>query len=273
MVDTTDAPKIPGVLRKKIGGIPVIAIVAVGVGVLAFVAWRLPSNQVGGAEEVSADTGDDPGEAFGGGLTETGDWTSETPLITNTTPQSQVVADNNNLWSKRAVEWLIAQGSNAGAAQLAISNYINGETLSYDEGELRDKAVKQFGLPPEPITPGNTLEAPARRQGNPPTTHVVKGSHDNSYTELADLYYGSHSDILIDSLQVANPGLGVSGPWVVGTQVKIPGRPSVAYYTTTKTIDTPAEIARKNATTESAIRQFNDQVHWPAKPGTRVRVR
>jgi hypothetical protein len=154
-----------------------------------------------------------------------------------------------------------------------LSRYVEGQDLSYTQGEMRDKAVGHFGLPPEPITPGSTKDAPGKRQGNPPITHTVKGSNDNTYTKLANLYYSRSDSAAIDLLQRDNVNrLGHAGPWPVGTRVTVPKWQSPKYAYARKGMTTLAQFAARNSVTKTAILEMNDGMKFPVKYKTRVRV-
>jgi LysM repeat protein len=268
---------IKALMSKKIGGIPYLYIAGLFVVVLMVVAMRMKSTTT--STENTPSTPSDEGESTTDAETEaSADYGfAATRGTVTVSDQSGVTTtatalDTNELWLKRAVEWLISSGIGAGEAQSAISKYLDGASLSYAEGQMRDKAVKEFGLPPEPITPGATAAAPGKRQGNPPCTHTIKGPNDNTFTKLALIYYSRQDGDAIDFLQAANTRLGHKGPFPVDTKVTIPKWKNPKYVTAKKGMTTLAQIASKNGVSQAMITELNDGVKFPVKVGKRVRV-
>jgi hypothetical protein len=182
--------------------------------------------------------------------------------------------DTNELWGRRAVEWLTANGFTLSMASTAVTKYLSGEPLSYQEGQARDKAVGHFGLPPEGLIPTSTSAAPtppASKQGTPPCNHTVRGARDNQPAELARVYYGIANADAINLIESKNPTL--TKPYRVGTVVRIPVYRDPKYYVATSACRTLYEIARKNGTTAAAVKELNPGKTFPVKVGTRVRVR
>lgn len=263
-------------LTKKVGGVPVVYLAALFVGILVVIAWRMkPAADQSGDPATGDDVEGDPSLANGVPVfiaNPTPPYSTPDPATTD-----PVTVDDNNRWAKRATEWLVATGqANGGDAQLAMNEYINGAQLSYAQGKLRDAAIKQYGIPPEPLTPGGT-SAPntiPTKQGNPPTTHVVKGSNDNDFWKLAKLYYGSDHYDYVNTLEVANLSIRKGRNHLpVGTSVKIPKYGAPKYFLTNIAGMSAQQIAQKNGTTAAAITEFNDSIKFPvARKGTRIRV-
>lgn len=271
-------------MDKKVAGVPVIYLVALFVGILAVVAWRMkPAN----AEE---EAGGDPASEDGlGGDPEE----YENPTFVANAPPAYVTPDSgdagignstintNEQWARKSAEWLVATGrATGGLALTTMYKYINGEQMSVAEGKLRDAAIKQFGTPPETFTPGQTnnpAEGIATKQGNPPTTHTVKGKNDNNFWKLAKLYYGSDHYDYVNFLEVANISIPKSKDKVTqafppGTKISIPKYAAPKYFLATGTVNTPQAIAARNSTTAAAIMELNDSVKWPAAKGQKIRV-
>ncbi|HWV44722.1 MAG TPA: hypothetical protein VN039_01665 [Nitrospira sp.] len=199
--------------------------------------------------------------------------TSVSTGSSDTGSTAAVSTATDQTWANTAIAWLITQGASVSMATNAIQKYLAGETLSLDEGKLRDKAIRQFGAPPESgyvqtSTAGYT--GPAVKQGNPPTTHTVKGKADNTPQELARLYYGMDNPDVVQYLIANNPSLVT--PYRVGQKVSIPRYHSPKYYKSTQRNNTFGEIARINGTTIAAIRSLNPTLISPVPVGTRVRV-
>lgn len=256
---------------KKVAGVPLLYIAA-GVGVvLLYLAIRSkPTNTdaVDTSEPVDTLTGD---ESLSGDA-------AMTPLVTNpifvANPSQAVVSENTNgLWSRQAIQWLISNGATAGDATTAIQKYLSGENLSYSEGQLRDAAVKEFGLPPEDFSSGRTLgyNGPAAKQGEPPTDHIVKGKSDNSFRELAQLYYGLSNADAVNLIAARNASL--VEPLATGVTVRIPEWHNPKYYRATSATRTLYAIARVNQTTPAKVQELNPGLTFPVRPSTRVRVK
>lgn len=277
----------PPVLRKKIAGVPVIVILGVVVLVLAVVAYRMRDTNAQDDEPVAA-SDDDQGYSDSALLAGSGDTSGYDAFVANgsitAAPADPADAADtpdptNEEWVRKATEWLVTtRNVSGGKAQSALTKYIQGDNLTYEEGSWRDLAIRQFGVPPEPIgAVGSTGAAPAKRQGNPPTKHVVKGSSDDSLSDLAQLYYGRKTNEIYDLLQNANKASGLerytpSAKIAAGTSVNIPKYTPPKYYTSTKTTNTSAEIARKNGISQTTLSVLNDGMKFPVKAGTRVRV-
>jgi hypothetical protein len=270
----------PSFMRRKVAGVPVVYLLGGVAVILAVLAYRMKDTtsqdapdpealevEAAGEDALLAGTGDTSGyDAF----VANGSITAAPPE----TDAAEKPDPTNEGWIKLGTEWLATQGVSGGAAQRALTLYVQGEQLTFEQGVWRDKVIVKFGAPPESISPGPTSGAPvapAQRQGNPPLLHVVKGENDNAFKELTQLYYGKADNATIDFLQAAN-GLGSTGPFAVGTKVTIPRYAAPKYYTSTKTTDTASEIARKNGISTTALAHLNDGMKFPVKSGTKVRV-
>lgn len=285
MVDTGIPDTVKTAGRRKVFGVPVILLAAVVVAVLVIVAWKTPKKvdtpvDTSGTTDTNGDGVPDgadgsaapTGPAFG--MTDTGSFTSAGAPITVTPTPVEVADASNQTWLRKAIEWLVETGTPGGAAQEALTLYLNGQPLSYAQGQLRDKVIKQFGPPPEGVSGiATTASEPGRRQGPPPLDHTVKGANDNQYGELATLYYGHNDGHLVDILERANADkIGTSGPFPPGTKVTIPKYHPPMTYKATASTTTAAAIAKKNGTSEAAVKAMNGSVHWPVKVGTVVIV-
>lgn len=150
---------VKALIRQKVLGIPFLYLAA-GVAVAAF-AWSFyqRGNSKPTGDGTAAGDVADPGTDIGGdpaNISPTG------ALVANTNPQgnsSGFVQDSNDLWAARARSWLMAnKGLGAGDAQNLVYAYLNGETLSFDQGKLRDAMIAAVGFPPEPPTNSPTLK-------------------------------------------------------------------------------------------------------------------
>lgn len=279
MSDVTPANPVKplkGFAKKKFLGIPVLYLAALFVTILAVIAWRMKSST---ATDPNADptatnadlTGDQPTNDNGDLLPTLSGGTVVAGNV-DSVPDPTKVATNDT-WYKSAVEWLAnSQSVNSGDAQAALQAYLSGANLTYAQGNIRDLAIKQFGLPPSPPTVGQTGSKPAQKQGNPPCKHTVQGASDNSWTALCVLYYNRRDQQTIDLLQGANPNIGTT-PFGVGTVVNIPVYHLPRYFRATTTVRSFKAIAAKNGTSEGSIILLNNgKIHDPAPVGTQVRV-
>jgi len=251
-------------LSKKVAGIPVIWVVLVVAVVGLYAAIRLPRVEEPADEQdiPAGDSGDDGQPIF----------RAREDSSTGLDSDSGTLEPTNAQWGRRAIEWLVANGATVSLASLAISKYLNSETLSQAEGALRDKAVKQFGLPPEDIPTSNTLgyQGPASKQGEPPVTHVVRGKSDDTFAELAKLYYGMDNADTVILLMQANTT--VTAPFSVGTRIRVVPYSQPRYYVATAATNTLYAIARKNSTTAQRIQALNPNTRFPVAVGHRVRI-
>lgn len=213
-------------MRRKVMGVPLIYLAGGFVIILAALAWRMkPSSSA-----APADTGtpvESAGDTILSGDTGT---LPPVPLGTVVAPPPAPANDNantsidtNDEWLKRGVSFLIQQGYGPGDAQRALSTYLDSGDVSMQQAEMRDKVIREFGLPPNPPTVGNTIAAPGRIQGTLPRVHVVKVPAEDSAGELAALYYGPGKSW--KPIADANNGR-VS--FKIGESVKIPVYPTNA---------------------------------------------
>jgi hypothetical protein len=287
---------IKSLTEKKVKGIPVIYIILVVVVVALAGAIKLKPAK-------DAETPTDSGESDAAGdLPDTSQPVfSATPTITQPSGVVSSItsvsgADTDTLWSRRAIDWLRQNGFSLEIATSAITKYVGGQPLSTAEASARDKAVAQFGLPPETIPDtSTTVDTPvpdpvvtpdptdlpttpnyngvASKQGVPPLNHIVKGTSDDTFSELSQLYYGKVGDGSINLIQSYAPQYGRYQAIPVGTSVHIPRFVDPKYYVATSATHTAAAIAAKNGTTRERILGLNDTLNFPVKAGTRVRVR
>ncbi len=261
--------------QKKVAGVPVIYLAGAAVVILAIVAWKMkPAAEPPVAtDEIASDGTSSPSNVQDpsyDGLESNG-----TVIVAPQQPTPTTATEmTNEQWGRLATTWIIDQKlATPGEAQTAIFKYLNGEDLSYAEGQLRDAAVRELKLPPEPLQVlGQTGTAPAKRQGTPPLTHTVKGNNDNMFGKIATLYYGRGGQAETDLLQFNNTNLGVDGPFPAGTQVKVPKLTPPKYYLTDKTHRTAAAIAAKNGITVQQLDVLTNGIKFPVGVGVRVRV-
>lgn len=280
MADTEGAAP-TSFLRKKVGGIPVLYIAGIIVLILAVYAYRMKKSQA--PVDTGASTGTDASTDTGtlpDNLTSTGGFVANpTPTPAPDTTGNSAITDNDT-WLRKSVEYLISTGTSAGDAQLALQTWLNGDQLSYEQGVLRDKAVRQFGMPPETFQTGGTTkqgDPPAKVQGPLPRNHIVQGANDNTYAKLANLYY--HSGANPDAINLIKAANTPQAPWgnsdtiPKGGSVSIPVWHTPKYVVATNNMHTLRQISSKNGSNDNDILALNPGLKFPVNPGTRVRVR
>lgn len=277
-----DAPTTgPSIMRRRVAGIPVVYLAAGGVIILAIVAWRMRTANDAPADntdvpmdEAQNDTANDEIDSAGYDA-----FTAKTS-ITAAPPEKEdpiEVVETNDTWLRKVVEWRVSQGASAGMIQEAIQAYLSGAQLSISQGEERDKAIKQFGLPPDPPDTTSTIgpsSTPAKSQGPLPRGHVVTNGNDDTYAKIAAIYYPSNDTTSVALIANANmTKLVGSGPFKAGTVVWVPKYSVPAYYTSKgKKDDDATEIGKKNGISASRVLTLNPGLKFPVKKGTRVRV-
>lgn len=254
--------------QKKIGKVPVIYIGGVAALGIGYYAWKLKSppvdTTVTDVPATDATSGNQPDFVANVPLTSPGSGSS----VTNET-----TTDTNDAWARRCITWLISQGYSIELSQSAIGKFLEGSAISTEERPLIDKAVAQFGFPPVTPPPSKTApyKGPASKQGTPPVAHTVKGTSDDSYAELARLYFGMSNGASLAQIQSVNAG--VRDPFQVGQVIQIPKPHNPVFVIAHQNSNTIYEIAKKNGTDPSVISSLNPNVNFPVKPGTRVRVK
>jgi hypothetical protein len=263
--------KVTALLNRKVAGIPVYVVALILAAAVLWWAIRLRPTEDVTDPEPSANDSEDTGTDFGDG---------EQPVFTATPPATvgsvtSTNSDDNAAWGQRAISFLVANGSNASEAGIAINKYLDGDTLTYNQGQLRDKAVAQLGLPPEPLTPGRVkgYAGPASAQGTPPTSHTVMGKSDDSPGELARLYYGMNTADAVRLIRAANSHM--VEPYKVGAVVRVPKFHRPQYVRATRHMRTLYELAAKNSTSPDQILMLNPGLEakdFPVKIGRKIRV-
>lgn len=267
--------KVQAFLKRKVAGVQVIWIILVLAVVAVIAAIRLPR---AAPEPVEAEA---EADVFDGDLPDTSQPVfSATPTIvqpTGTGVMGTAQPDSDDLWKRRTIDWLRQNGYSVDVATTTINKYLDGEPLTDAEKVARDRAVQVFGLPPEGIPsvliPNPSATAPASAQGVPPTTHTVKGTSDDTFAELAKLYYGfsSAQSGALGLLRAQNPS--AREPFVPGTTIRVPKYTEPKYFTATSGYMSATKIASKNGTTAQVVIMLNPAKSFPVAPGTRVRVR
>jgi peptidoglycan hydrolase-like protein with peptidoglycan-binding domain len=161
------------VSKRKVLGVPMLYLIGGFVLILAVLAWRMKSAPTGPAADATATdattTDGTTGGTIGGDVYP--NMPTGTVISAPTTPSpADAPYEDNSTWMRKSVAWLIEHGENPGTAQTALQHYLAGGNLTYDEGAIRDKAVRQFGLPPDIADAGTTGAKPATATTPAPTT-------------------------------------------------------------------------------------------------------
>lgn len=189
-----------------------------------------------------------------------GDVKQPTPVPPNAEPS----ITTNAAWLAQGVTYLITQGHTPLGSQTALTRYLNGMKLTQSQASAVSKAITRFGLPPQGA-PTATIEPPAPTPGTvqtvrtkvPRQAYYVKGKSDDTFKELAIMFYGSTPGAWT-KLQIANPTK--NSPFKKGTRIVIPAGTK----TTTKTVaarQSSDTIAARAAVVPSVVIQS-------AAPGT-----
>jgi hypothetical protein len=256
-------------MQRKVLGIPVLYLAGGFVVILGIVAWKLKPTTAGAVDTSTTDTS---GSDTSGGLAPTanpydtlnpdGDGTVTVVQQSGTATDTTTVKTNSD-WVVDGTAWLIANinGVTGTQAQAALQKYIDGESRTYDEENWVNAWIKEGGLPPDGVTAGSGTigGAPAQKQfSNFPGTHTVKGSNDNDYKKIANLYYGHSDQATFDLVQAANPQLGETGPFAVGSRINVPAYHTPVYYTVTATSMTASQVASKNGISVYQVAALNN---------------
>jgi len=264
------------IAKKKVAGVPVLYIAGAFVVILAVVAYKMkstPSGDNGPVDETQGEASD----VTGGAADYSGQVGSGTVIVA---PQNaelpEAVKETNESWERTAVAYLIDSNiATPSDAQLAIDHYLQGADLTFEQGKLKDAAIKKLGLPPEPLPGVGSISAqPAQKQFNSfPGKHTVKGVNDNTAAKLAALYYGNGDASHAARIGALNAKLGPVGTtYNAGTVIYIPVWTNPRYYTITSTTRYPQQVSSKNGISYDTFIYFNPGLTAPYKVGSKVRV-
>lgn len=274
------------IAHKKVGGIPVIYLAGGAVVILAVVAWKLKSVNTGAVDTSTADDA----TATAGGLAPTpnpydtlnpdGDGTvtvvqGQPTTDTSTTP----VEKTNATWISEGTQWLVAdKGVSGSLAQAALMKEVAGSQKSYDEQQWIDAWYKEGGPPPDGVEGIGTIgNKPATKQiPTLPGYHTVTGNADNTYGDIANLYYGHNEQATYDLVQAANVNkIGTGGPFAVGTKIYVPVYSQPVFYTVPSNVSSmPSKtIASKNGISVDQLTALNNngKTSWPKNARVRVK--
>ena len=263
---------------KKVAGIPVMYLAAAAVVIGLIYAVKMKSTTTTTdttGEDATAGPGD-AGNAPSNGADYSGLDSTGTVVVQPQEPATtDTTVETNDTWGKAAINYLISiNAGTPGAITEAISAYLDGAHLTYEQGLLRDKAVTKLGPPPSIPSVGGTDSQPAQKQFSAfPGTHTVKGVNDNTPGKLANLYYGNADSLHVDLIVEQNLQYGPkTTTYTAGTKVKIPAYAGPKFYTTTKSVRTLSAVASKNGLSLQQIQALNPLRSDPLPVGMRIRV-
>ncbi len=215
-----------GWMKKKVGGIPVVYLAAGFVVILAVIAWQMkPSATAADNAEVAVESADDT-------IMRESEVYPALPLGTVTASSSERTDNSGNTsistndeWLRRGVMYLAGKGVSPGDAQLALTTYLDGNEVTFEQGGMRDDVIRELGMPPYPVLIGGTRADVARTQGPLPRSHIVKNTNDDTAGKIAQLYYGRADAFAVSAVSDKNGGR-VS--YNVGDSVEVPVLPTPA---------------------------------------------
>jgi len=288
---------IQAVMGRKLYGVPVPIIALVGIGG-AYWLFKNMGTATTPADTATTDTPSGDANATSQPTFSAADVSSAEQMAaniqaSNTAAENAALAatmETNVQWSQKAVSWLVQNKSiPVTVAQAAVDKYLSGGILTTEESNALQLAVASIGAPPEGVTPGSSVgitpptpttpstpktptpatpapSAPAVRQGNPVVGafwHVVKGSNDNSWTELAKLYFPSHNQVDARSLmRLYNPGgKAAASTFSIGTRIYVPKWHAKKTYKVNSATRAAASIAAKNNLTLEKLQALNYEPH------------
>lgn len=262
--------------NKKILGVKALYLVALFVVILAVVAWKLKP-----AKAADTTTTDQPTDASAAPTPNPYDSLDSNGTVTVQqlgpgTTTGDAAPETNEDWVRGGVNWLVKENKATGTvAYAALNAYINGTDRTYDQELLVNAWIAEHGAPPDaPATGGAVGNKPVNRQiPKLPGYHTVTGNLDDSYGEIATLYYGHAEQGTIDLLQAANTGLGQTGPFAVGTRIYVPVWHDAVYYTVPISNMKTSDIAGRNGVTVQQIAVLNNVNRSNWAKGSRVRVK
>jgi hypothetical protein len=250
-----DNEQVNGLLHKKVAGIPVvyIGVIVAAFAIVFVVRSRKSKTAAPAATDAASAQGDGTSTdqpAFYVPPTNTSVNAANVPGASTTSVGStgMAVPTTNDQWANEATSWLLGQGFTIDVAGPAIQNFIDGTPEgSTDQVTARDKAVAQFGLPPEGVKyVGIDLGNAGNDVPTPPVNNAPPTNGNGS--------------------TAPTPPVAASHP------APTPAR----YYTVPRNGMTQNEVAAKNGITVKRIEELNGALghplQWPARKGERVRV-
>lgn len=266
--------------NKKILGVKALYLVGAFVVILAVVAYKLKPSTSADPTDTTDTTSPDgaaPTPNPYDSLDPDGTGTVTVSQL-GTTPDATTPTEyTNDQWAKDGSVWIANQPSfnvTGPGAYTALQKYLTGQDRSFQEQTLVDAWYKQKGPPPDGVSEGGSVAAkPGVRQIQTlPGYHTVTGTSDNTYGDIANIYYGHNDQATYDLIQAANVNkLGDTGPFTKGTKIYVP------VYHTAKMYKLPANMTRKhiaavNGISEQQFIALNNTTKSGWSKGQTVRV-
>lgn len=238
-VENLSTGKMGNALTKKIGPLPGYMYVLIVILAYLLYRWynsRQTSPMVAGYGLNSNETLATDPVSYGGGAA--------------VVEQSggNVSMQTNAQWARTAAQTLINLGVDASLATTAISKYLNGQHLSYEEKQAVDKALTTLGQPPEGVIPVDADSAPTVPQipQTPAPAPIANGrwytlQPGDTFESLATRYFGAADKASV--LQQAN--VDTIGNWTAGQSVWIPGTTAAVHWYILQPGDTFESLATR----------------------------
>lgn len=198
--------KVSAFLNRKILGIKVLYLIAVGVVGLAVAAYVIKPKdaEIDEVSDVSADGGAGAVDAAGGASASGAAEVSDTAAIAYPTPPSGTVivqqpgpspSDgavnesvlSNTEWLTRGTSFLVSNKVGGTTAQTALSTYLAGGQLSVVQRSYVDMVIAEYGLPPQGTEgrPGSDVRTFIEYIRHPTTGGVFAVYSDNTIYGLS----------------------------------------------------------------------------------------
>ena len=152
-----DTPPKSNLMRKRVGGVPVVYLAGGVVLILAVYAYRARSTTTKAGDAATATPVDGTGTLGGEVYPNMPQGTViVAPVTSAPSGPSNSSIETNDQWLRSGVTLLAKSGKGPGVAQEALQAYLNGNRLSYEQGAMRDTVLSELGLPPYPPDSGGT---------------------------------------------------------------------------------------------------------------------
>ena len=152
-----DTPPKSNLMRKRVGGVPVVYLAGGVVLILAVYAYRARSTTTKAGDAATATPVDGTGTLGGEVYPNMPQGTViVAPVTSAPSGPSNSSIETNDQWLRSGVTLLAKTGKGPGVAQEALQAYLNGNRLSYEQGAMRDTVLSELGLPPYPPDSGGT---------------------------------------------------------------------------------------------------------------------
>lgn len=176
-------------LKEKAGPLPVWTWAVIVGLILALIMYYLRGrsqvNNVSASTDPNATVSTDPYAAFAN--------YSAAPTTQPTTDQGASGSyETNQSWLAKAVTYLATKGILPLDAQSALNAYLSGGgTLTYQQSQIVNQALNQFGLPPDQVY-GNPTSSP---KPNPTVVRYIRSTEGSIAAVYADNTKGEFTNM------------------------------------------------------------------------------